>query len=99
MESFGLWTFGNDRCGLFLDGLVQHERPTETEAHPPTLVNSEIGVFSITSGVPVRFEELIKGCQADRPFCAGCVLESGPPASFDDLFFNMIAVRDPGFCF
>jgi hypothetical protein len=74
--------------GFFLDGLVQHERPTETEAHPPTLVNSEIGVFSIISGVPVWFEELIKGCQADRPFCAGCVLESGPPASFDDLIFQ-----------
>ena len=31
---------------------------------------------------------MIKGCQADRPFCVGCVLGSGPHASFDDLFLQ-----------
>jgi hypothetical protein len=82
-----------DVVWALLDGLIKLERPIETKAHPPTLdttlyLNSEIGVLSIILAVPVWSEELIKGCQADRPFCAGCVLESGPPASFDGLFFQ-----------
>ncbi|KAF8855326.1 hypothetical protein BDZ45DRAFT_805077 [Acephala macrosclerotiorum] len=54
-QRIGIMEFGNDRCGLFLDGLKaqkSEERPTEIKAHPLTLdgslyLNSEIGVFSI----------------------------------------------------